>query len=466
MPQASGPIDADAIASFRTAVTGQVIVPGDAAYDDARRVWNGMIDKHPALVVRAADDDDVAQALALARSTRLPIAVRGGGHNVAGNGTVEGGIVLDMGGRTAVQVDPETGLVRVEAGATLADVDVATEPFGLVVPIGVVSGTGIAGFTLGGGVGWLTRKHGLTIDNLVSVDVILPDGQRLTADAATNPDLFWAVRGGGGNFGVVTSFTFRAHPHGPEACAGTLVYERPRWAEALRAWRAWTAGLPDELTAIITFMVPPPDWELGDRVLMFAGYAWAGRDLEAGEAAVRELVDACPPDIDMSGRTRWVTFQSAFDSAMPKGVRAYWRNAFFADAGDAVLEAIEAGGAEQSAVGTAADLHHMGGAFGRVPEDATAFPSRAAHLWLNIYGFWRDAADDDANTAWVKGFSDRMRPLAMDRQYVNFMGHDDGEPRTRALSVYGPEKLARLSQVKRRYDPDNLLRVNHNIPPD
>lgn len=466
MPSPADALSAPVITALRADVIGDVITPADPGYDEVRRVWNGMIDKHPAVIVRAAGDGDVVAALALARSTGLALAIRGGGHNVAGNGTVDGGIVLDMGGRTGVEVDPASGLVRVEAGATLHDIDAATEPHGLAVPIGVVSGTGIAGFTLGGGVGWLSRRYGLTIDNLVAVDLILPNGSPVSADATSHPDLFWALRGGGGNFGVATSFTFRAYPHGPEAFAGSLVYERPRWGEALRAWRAWTATLPDELTPIVTFLVPPADWELGDRPLMLAGYAWAGHDHDAGRAVVQQLVDACPPDAAMTDPTPWRTFQSAFDAAMSKGVRAYWRNAWFAGDGDDVLDAIEEGCAQQAAVGTAVDLHFMGGAFAGVAEEATAFPDRSARLWLNIYGFWADPADDAANTAWVKGFSDAVRPLAMDRQYVNFMGREDGgEARARALAVYGPGKLARLAEVKRRYDPTNLLRINHNIPP-
>ena len=458
------PMDAAALAALRAEVHGRVILPGEADYDEARRVWNGMIDKRPACVVQAAGVDDVGPVLQAARSTGLPLAIRGGGHNVAGMGSVDDGIVLDMGGLRSVSVDPESCLVRVEAGATLRDVDEATEPHGLAVPIGVVSGTGIAGFTLGGGVGWQTRAHGLAIDNLVAAEVVLPSGELVRADATTNPDLFWALRGGGGNFGVVTSFTFRAYPLGPEALAGTLVYELPRWGEALRAWRAWTADLPNELTPLITFMVPPPDWGLGNRVLMLAGFAWASADRATGLEVVERLVAACPPDARMTDPVRWVDFQSAFDSAMPKGVRAYWRNAWFAAMDDALVDALIEGCGRQTWVGTAADLHFMGGAFRRVPEEATAFPDRTAELWLNIYGFWTDALDDPARIAWVKGFSDRVRPLAMERQYLNFIGHSGAEA-VSAARIYGPAKLARLAEVKRRYDPENLLRVNHNIVP-
>lgn len=457
-------LDASTIARLRATLRGQTLTAGEAGYEDARRVWNGMIDQRPGLIVQAAGVEDVAPVIALARETGLPLAIRGGGHNVAGNGTVDGGILLDMGRLNAVEVDPRARLVRVEAGATLGDIDGATEPFSLIVPVGVVSGTGIAGLTLGGGVGWLTRRYGLTIDNLVEADVVLATGEHVRASESEHADLFWGLRGGGGNFGVVTSFTFRAYPLGPDVLAGSLIYERARWKEALRAWADWTSGAPDEVTTLITFMVPPAGWELGHRVLMFLGFAWAGADRADGEAVIGRLQAACRPDVAVTDPTRWVTFQSGFDAAMPKGVRAYWRNAWFRDIDDELIDALAEGCGAQSWFGTAADLHHMGGAFGRVPEDATAFPDRSAGFWLNIYGFWPDAADDAARTAWVKGFSDAVRPRAMATQYVNFMGHDDDPAHHKALSVYGPAKLDRLVSLKRRYDPENLFRINHNIP--
>jgi FAD/FMN-containing dehydrogenase len=456
---------AGAIDELRATIGGRALAAGDAGYDEARSVWNGMIDKRPRLIVQAAGDGDVAPVIALARETGLRLAIRGGGHNVAGNGSVDDGIVLDMGGLTSVEVDAEARLVRVAAGATLGDVDRATEPYGLAVPIGVVSGTGIAGLTLGGGVGWLTRAYGLTLDNLVAADVILATGEQVRASATEHPELFWALRGGGGNFGVVTSFTLRAYPLGPEVYAGTLIYELPRWGHALRAYAAWTAGLPDELTTIVTFMVPPADWELGDLPLMFLGFAWAGADRIAGEAVVARMQAVCAPDTAVLDPARWIAFQSAFDGAMPKGARAYWRNAWFDRLDDGVIDALVAHCGAQAWVGTAADLHHMGGAFARVPEEATAFPSRSAAFWLNIYGFWESAQDDPARVAWVKGFSDAVRPHAAPGQYVNFLGHDDGDAHRKALAVYGQAKLERLTSVKRRYDPENLFQVNHNIPP-
>jgi FAD/FMN-containing dehydrogenase len=457
--------DADATAKLRAAVHGGVLASADADYDEARRVWNGMIDKHPRLIVQASGVDDVAPAIAFARETGLPLAIRGGGHNVAGNGTVDDGILLDLGRLNAVEVDPEARLVRVEAGATLGDIDRATEPYALAVPVGVVSGTGIAGLTLGGGVGWLTRRHGLTLDNLVSAEMVLATGELVRASDEEHPDLFWGLRGGGGNFGVVTSFTFRAHPLDPDVFAGTLIYERPRWSEALRSYVEWAADVPDEITTLITFMVPPADWELGDRALMFLGFAWAGADRAEGEAVIARLRAASSPDVAVLDPTRWLAFQSAFDAAMPKGVRAYWRNASFDRFDGPMVDTLVEHCGAQDWIGTAADLHHMGGAFGRVAEDATAFPNRAARFWLNIYGFWSDPAHDAARIAWVKEFSDAMRPHAMAGQYVNFLGHDDADAHRKALAAYGPAKLERLMELKHRYDPANLFRINHNIPP-
>lgn len=454
----------DALTRLRHSISGTVLEPTDVGYDAARSVWNGMIDKRPRVIVRAGGVDDVAPVIAYARSTGLALAIRGGGHNVAGHGTVDDGIVLDLGRLDTVEVDADMRVVRVGAGAKLADVDRATEPFGLAVPLGVVSGTGVAGLTLGGGVGWLTRPYGLTIDNLVSADVVLANGEQVIASAAENADLFWGLRGGGGNFGVVTSFTFRAHPLDPDVVAGTLIYERPRWKEALTSFVGLSADLPEALTTVITFMVPPADWELGDRVLMFLGFAWAGNDRAEGEGAVDRIQTGCAADVAVREPTRWIAFQSTFDPILPKGVRAYWRNASF-DRFDAVMIETLVDHCGLQTFGTAADFHHMGGAYGRVAEDETAFPSRSAKYWLNVYGFWADASEDAAQVGWVKDLSDAMSTHAMVGQYVNFLGHDEIDPQQKALAAYGPAKLGRLRVLKQRYDPENLFRINHNISP-
>jgi len=451
--------------TFESPIDGRALRPGQPGYDEARAVWNGMIDKRPRLIVEAATNDDVARTVALARTTGLPLAIRGGGHNVAGTGTVDDGIQLDLRRLNQVEVDADARVVRVGAGARLADIDRATEPHGLAVPIGVVSGTGIGGLTLGGGVGWLVRRHGLTIDNLVAADVVLASGEQVIASESENPDLFWGLRGGGGNFGVVTSFTFRAHPLGPDVLAGSLVYEKRRWPEVLRAFARLAPSLPDELTTLMTFLVPPADWDMGAEALLFVGLAWAGADRAAGAAVIDRLRAACPPDVTMLDPTTWLTFQTAFDAILPDGVRAYWRNASFAGLDDALIDVLVEHLGAQTWFGTAADLHHMGGAFGRVPEDATAFPNRSAGYWLNLYGFWDDAGDDPARIAWVKGTSDALRPFAMAAQYVNFASRDERDPYSQAVAVYGEAKLARLMEIKRRYDPENLFRINHNIPP-
>ena len=456
----------DPLRSLQASIDGRVLEPSTPGYDEARRVWNGMIDKRPRLIVQAANASDVIRTVELARTTGLPLAIRGRGHNVAGSGTVEDGIVLDLGALDSVQVDVVAHLVTVGAGARLADIDRATEPFGLAVPIGVVSGTGIAGLTLGGGVGWLIRPHGLTVDNLVSAEVVLASGEQVRASASEHADLFWGLRGGGGNFGVATSFTFRAHPLAPDVLAGSLVYELEHWREALRTFARLAPELPDELTTLMTFLVPPPDWEMGSRALLFMGLAWAGPDRAQGQAAIERLRAACPPDATLLDPTTWRTFQSAFDAILPNGVRAYWRNASFAGLDDGLIDALVEHLGAQTWFGTAADLHHMGGAFGRVAEDETAFPNRAAQYWLNVYGFWDDPADDAHRTEWVKRTSDAVRPHAMVGQYVNFLGHDEGDAFGKALAVYGAAKLDRLMAVKQRYDPENLFRINHNIPPE
>jgi FAD/FMN-containing dehydrogenase len=455
------------LARLRDAIGGDVIEPGDDGYEDARRVWNGMIDARPAAVVRAGGVGDVAPAIRAARELGLPLAIRGGGHNVAGQGTVEGGLVLDLGSLTEVNVDPDTRRVRVAPGATLGDLDRATEPHGLAVPAGVVSGTGIAGLTLGGGIGWLTRAYGLTIDNLLGADLVTATGEPIHASATEHDDLFWALRGGGGNFGVVTSFVFGAVPLGPDVYAGTFIYRRERWADALRGWDAWGVDLPDPMTSIATFVVPPPEFEQGDDPIMVIAWLWASPDRAEGERVADRMRAVAPPDEALVQPTRWTAWQSQADGLFPKGVRAYWKNTSFDRLDDATIAVIVGRALEQTWRGTAFDIHHLGGAFGRVPPADTPFPNRSARYWLNIYGFWPEPADDADRIAFVRGLAADMEPLASGGRYVNFLGAEDdrADPRSAALAVFGPEKLRRLADVKRRYDPDNVFRLNHNIPP-
>ena len=448
-------------------VTGSVVQPGDADYDEARRVWNGMIDVRPRAIVRAGSAADVDLVLSAAQRAGLPLAVRGGGHNIAGHGTVEGGIVLDLGALRAVQVDPQTRLVTVEPGATLLDVDAATAPFGLAVPIGVIGGTGIAGLTLGGGVGWLTHSDGLTIDHLVAAEVVTAAGEHLHVDEETNPDLLWGLRGGGGNFAVVTSFTFRARPLASPVLGGNLVYHRPGWRNALQALSSWTAGaIPDDMNVIATFMRPPPLLELGDEPVLIIGFAWASPDHEAGRTLVTALTEQAPPDLEDVGPVSWTEWQTAMDPVFPKGSRGYWKNVSFSGLDDEVIDVLVSHAGEVTWEGTGIDIHHMGGAFERVPQDATAFPNRSARYWLNIYGFWQDPADDERLSAFARRLHAAMQPFAEQGEYVNFLGAEDGSATgQQARRSYGESTHRRLVELKNRYDPGNLLRGNHNIVP-
>ena len=436
-------------------VAGEVITAADQPYEQVRRVWNGMIDRRPLAVIRAAGVNDIPAVISLAQARGLPLAIRGGGHSVAGHGTVDGGLVLDLGALRAVEVDSGRRVVRVQPGATLADVDRAAQAHGLAVPLGVVSGTGVAGLTLGGGIGWLTRQHGLTADNLLAADVVTASGRTVRASQTENPDLFWGIRGGGGNFGVVSSFTFRAHPLGPEVFAGTLVYRQDGWAASLAAYDAWTRDLPDALGSIVSFIVPPDGWD----TLMLLAFAWAGPDRAEGRRVVARMKQAAPPDAEVIDPTRWVAWQSSVDELFPRGVRAYWKNLSFGQLDGTVPQILVRRAAEQRWRGTGFDVHHMGGAFGRVPQDATPFPGRAARYWLNIYGYWDDPADDQARTAFIRGLAAEMEPFAACGRYVNFMaGDDDAQP-----SPYEPRTSERLAALKARYDPANTFRVNHNI---
>ena len=295
------------------------------------------------------------------------------------------------------------------------------------MPIGVIGGTGIAGLTLGGGVGWLTHSDGLTIDHLVAAEVVTAAGEHLHVDEETNPDLLWGLRGGGGNFAVVTSFTFRARPLASPVLGGNLVYHRPGWRNALQALSSWTAGaIPDDMNVIATFMRPPPLLELGDEPVLIIGFAWASPDHEAGRTLVTALTEQAPPDLEDVGPVPWIEWQTAMDPVFPKGSRGYWKNVSFSGLDDEVIDVLVSHAGEVTWQGTGIDIHHMGGAFARVPQDATAFPNRSARYWLNIYGFWQDPADDERLSAFARRLHAAMQPFAEQGEYVNFLGAEDG----------------------------------------
>lgn len=457
-------------AALAEGIAGRVITAADPDFNEARKVWNAMHHARPLIIVQPDSTSDVAQALRFATQHRLPVAVRGGGHSVAGNGTVAHGLVIDLGARMrSVDVDPATRIVTVAGGARLGDMDAATQAQGLAVPTGVVSMTGVAGLTLGGGVGWLTRAHGLAADSLRAAEVVLADGTVVRAAPDADAELLCGLRGGGGNFGVVTRLELQAYPLGPDVLAGALIWHRQRWAEALRAFAAWTPTLPEAMTAIVTFITLPAAWGIGEDPVMVTGFAWADADRGSGLAHIEALRALSAPDVEAMDPTTWVAWQSSMDELFSGHPRAYWKNIALANLDDATVDAIVVQAAGLPAVGSGLDIHHMGGAVTRVPAGGSVFPNRTAPYWVNAYGVWPDASGDAAGIGWARAVHEALRPSAAPGEYVNFLGShetDPGGPRAAALRAYGPETLERLVALKRRVDPTNVFRRNHNIPLD
>ncbi|MCP5372232.1 MAG: FAD-binding oxidoreductase [Hyphomicrobiales bacterium] len=457
-------ISADDLAALGAALRGTVCLPGDAGYEEVRTIWNAMIDRRPGLVVRCAGAADVMAAVRFAADRDLLLSVRGGGHNIAGSALCDGGLTIDLSTMKAVHVDPKARTVRVEPGVSLGEMDHETQAFGLAVPAGINSTTGVAGLTLGGGFGWITRKYGLTVDNLLSADVVTAGGELVRASETEHPDLFWALRGGGGNFGVVTSFQFRAHPVGPQVLSGLVVHPLEAAGELLPAFRRIADAAPDELTVWAVMRKAPPlpflpaEWH-GREVLIFAA-CYVG-DLAAGEAAVAELRALGSPIADVIGPHPFAGWQQAFDPLLEPGARNYWKSHDFVDlpaaATDRVVEAVWNLPSDETEI----FIGHLGGAMARVPVEATAFPQRASHFVMNVHTRWRDPADDDRCIAWARSLFDDTAPHAAGTAYVNFMPDDEGD---RVETAFGAN-FARLGRVKAKYDPDNRFRVNHNIRP-
>lgn len=448
----------------------RVVRPGDAEYEEARGVWNGMIDRRPAEVIRCGTPEEVAGAIATARERGLPLAVRGGGHNVAGFGTVDGGVVIDLGPMKDVRVDPEHGEVTVGGGALLADLDAATQAHGLVVPAGVVSETGVAGLTLGGGMGWLRGKWGLTCDNLIGAEVVLADGRVVWTDAAERPDLLWALRGGGGNFGVVTKFRFRAHELGPEV-AFAFVFHDGRGSgmgEAIRAFRDFCADTPDEISPLLAAGRIPPGEEafpadLEGTPFALIGAMYAGPAAE-GEAALEPLRTFAEPLADFSGRMPYVEAQQVFDADYPaRELRYYWKSTNLPALDDALIDIIVEHAKRQPSPLSTTDLWHVGGAVARTPANSAAYAGRDVAYLLNPEANWRDPADDEANIRWARELLAAVSEYADDRMYPNFPGFHEGGTAT-MRRTYGP-KYDRLRRIKAEYDPENVFRLNPNVEP-
>jgi FAD/FMN-containing dehydrogenase len=457
-------VSSETLAAFRGRLRGVAALPGEGGYDAARTIWNAMIDRRPALVARCLGAADVIEAVKLARDENLLVAVRAGGHNIAGNAVCDGGLLIDLSPMRSVRVDPAQRIARVEPGATLGDFDREAQAFGLATPLGINSTTGVAGLTLGGGFGWTTRKFGLTIDNLLSADVVTSDGAFARASETENPDLFWALRGGGGNFGVVTSFEFRLHPLGPEVLSGLVVHPLEEATKLLPEFRRIASEAPDELTIWAVMRKAPPlpflpaEWH-GREVLIFAA-CYAG-DMAEGEKAIRPLRALGKPIADVISPHPFVGWQTAFDPLLTSGARNYWKSHDFADLPDAAIEVIVRAAQTLPSPECEVFIASLGGAMARVAPDATAFPNRNAHFVMNAHTRWRDKSEDSTCVAWARGLYEAAAPYAAGSAYVNFMPDDESG---RVENAYGAN-YRRLAEIKRRYDPDNRFRMNQNIHP-
>ena len=445
-------------------VHGEVIVPGDAAYDTARQVWNAMVDRRPAAIVRCAGAADVAPVIAYAREHDLDLSIRGGGHNIAGSSVCDGGVVIDMSRMTDVVVDASRRLASVQPGATLAHVDAATQVHGLATPLGINSTTGVAGLTLGGGFGWLTRKYGMTIDNLMSADVVTADGKQLPASERQNSDLFWAIRGGGGNFGVVTRFEFGLHPVGPDIVAGLLVFPYDQARDVLRQYRDFVESAPEELNVWAILRKAPPlpflsEAVHGQNILVLAAcYCGDPRNADVHLDTLRQFGS---PYGEHIGLQPYVAWQQAFDPLLTRGARNYWKSHNFSELSDDALDCVVTFAGQLPSSQCEIFVGLIAGAPNRVPADAMAYGHRDARFVMNVHGRWDDRADDARCIAWARQFFDAAAPYASAGAYVNFMTEEEG---SRVAAAYG-DNYARLVELKRKYDPTNVFHVNQNIQP-
>ena len=451
-------LNAETVEQVRTKLRGGHLLPGDEGYDAARKIYNAMIDHRPGIIARCAGVADVVDAVNFARNNGLLVSVRGGGHNVSGNAVCDGGLMIDLSPMKGVRVDLDSKTARAEPGVTWAEFDRETQAFGLATTGGLVSTTGIAGLTLGGGLGWLMGNHGLACDNLISVDVVTADGRLLTASASRNEDLFWGLRGGGGNFGVATSFEFRLHPVGP-MLGGILIYRLDKAAEIIRFYDNFTRSSPDELGTFVGFVTSPE----GERVLaIFVCYNGA---VEEGERILKPLREFGPPLADMIGPMPYVQVQRMMDDAFPAGRQNYWKSNFLKGLDPEAIQVIVDHVLKAPSPYSAVAIEQFSGAVNRVGMDDTAFNHRNARYNLLIVGIWLDPAAKAQNVKWVRDLWGAMRPYSSDAVYVNYLGQEADEGAERVKSAYGPEKYARLVALKEKYDPTNLFRLNQNIRP-
>jgi FAD/FMN-containing dehydrogenase len=458
-------MEAAVLDELRTRFRGELLQPGDEGYDRARAIWNGAIDKHPALIARCTGVADVIAAVRFARAGGLPVAVRGGGHNVAGTAVCDAGLVVDLSPMKGMRVDPATRTARAEPGLLWGEFDRETQAFGLAAPGGIVTHTGIAGLTLGGGIGWLMRKHGLTCDNLRSADVVTADGEFVSTSATDNPDLFWGIRGGGGNFGIITSFEFQLHPVGPTVLAGPVFHPARRATEVLRFYREFARSIPDELTTILSLRHAPavpflPAHLHGEPVIGII-VCYAG-PVEDGERVIEPLRGYGPPLIDLISPTAYTAHQGLFDATVPHGLRYYWKSDYLPDLTDGAIDALAARAWTAPSPHSYTIIFQLGGTIHRGGEHDMAFSNRDARFAVNINSIWTNPNKPEPHIEWARMCWEGLHPHSTGGVYMNFLGNE-GEERVRA--AYGAQKFERLVALKNKYDPTNLFRLNQNIKP-
>jgi hypothetical protein len=441
-----------------------VLCADDAGYDASRAIWNGMFERKPAIVARCAETRDIAKAVNFARGNRLLLSVKGGGHNSAGTAVCDGGLMIDLSPMRRVTVDPQQKIARVDGGALLGDVDAETQLHGLAVSAGIVSHTGVGGLTLGGGFGWISRKHGLSIDNLKSAEIVTADGRVVTANAEENPDLFWGIRGGGGNFGIAASFEFNCAEIGTEVFSGLMVKKFEDADKYMRFHRDYVRDLPDEMTAWMVIRKAPPLPFLPENVhrqmVVIMPFVWLG-EKEQGEAFVKPMREITPSHGEAIGMNPWANWQASFDALVAHGARNYWKSHHLKELSDGCIDKILEFAAKLPSDECEVFIPHMEGVPSRVSENETAFAHRRTPFLLNLHTRWREASDDKKCLSWAKEMHTATQPFAKG-VYVNFLSQE-GEDRVK--EAYTPEVWQRLVNVKKKWDPNNLFRINQNIRP-
>jgi FAD/FMN-containing dehydrogenase len=457
-------VSSSAIEELKTAIRGQLVLPDDPGFNEARSIWNAMIDCRPAMILRCAGVADVRRGIAFARANDLPLALRGGGHNIAGSALCEDGLVMDFSQMKSVRIDPIARRAYVGPGATLADFDHEAQAFGLATPLGINSTTGVAGLTLGGGFGWLSRKYGMTIDNLISADVVTAEGELLRASAESNEDLFWAIRGGGGNFGVVTSFEFALHSVGPMVYGGLVVLPFAEARDALVKYRAAAAQMPDDLSVWAVLRLAPPlpflPAEVHGKPVIIFPMCYTG-PIANGPSAVAQVKTFGTPVGEHLGEMPYAMWQQAFDPLLAPGSRNYWKSHNLANIDDGLIDALLQSIENLPSPQCEIFFGQIGAQTQRVPVNATAYSSRDTQYAMNVHGRWEEPADDERCIAWARAFFEQAAPFSLGSVYVNFMTQEEA---SRVADAYGPN-FERLVAVKSRYDPHNLFRHNQNIRP-